>query len=604
MEFTKAQKQVINQVDGRVIVIACPGSGKTTTILERTNHMIETGIPPERILVVTFTKAAADEMKGRFEKRYSHKGTIFSTIHSLCFSVLRKHDRLDASNILKEWEAYRFFRELMKDKVPYNDMDTFCKQILSEISYVKNAKLSPADFTSQCHIGSEKVNFQEMFSKYEEFKREHNKIDFDDMLIMCNNIFNKDKQELEYWQDYFPYIIIDEFQDTNIIQSEIFYKLSEKYGNLCIVGDDDQSIYGFRSADSSIMLNFTKLYPDAKAFYLDVNYRSGKKIIKMADKLIANNKVRFQKKFNAAKNDDGTVKRQKFASSEEEIDYVIKRIKDCKAKGIPYEEMAVLYRINKKGIPMISRLTKENIPFHTKEALPDIHKEVFFYDLKTYYKIVQGAGTREDVIKALSHPTRFLKKEDLEKIPKLSKYEMVSYYKRIGKERGRSFAFQIGKIYDFFELIERLKDKSPKDFAALLLDEEYEIWLENYAEYMHRDWENLKTSFDEIKKEAASFKTMDEWFEFADDYANMLKEKNNVSEGVALSTYHGAKGLEWNSVFLLDSDQDVTPYKLAVSDEEIEEERRMFYVAATRAKEELYLLFQKESPFVKEMFSA
>ena len=121
---------------------------------------------------------------------------------------------------------------------------------------------------------------------------------------------------------------------------------------------------------------------------------------------------------------------------------------------------------------------------------------------------------------------------------------------------------------------------------------------------MHRDWENLKTSFDEIKKEAASFKTMDEWFEFADDYANMLKEKNNVSEGVALSTYHGAKGLEWNSVFLLDSDQDVTPYKLAVSDEEIEEERRMFYVAATRAKEELYLLFQKESPFVKEMFSA
>lgn len=297
MNFTENQKRIIEQINGRVIVIACPGSGKTTTMLARTDYMIKQGINPERILVVTFTKNAAEEMKSRFEKRYDSKGTVFCTIHSLCFNVLRHHDGFDAKNILKEWEQYRFFRELMKERVSYEDMDVFCKGILSEISYVKNAKLPPESFVSKCKANNEQVNFFEMYSAYESFKRKNNKIDFDDMLILTNNIFDADRIELEYWQDYFPYIIIDEFQDTNIIQSEIFYKMAEKYGNLCVVGDDDQSIYGFRSADSSIMLNFQKQFPDAKIFYLDVNYRSAKNIVQSAEKLIENNKVRFKRNF-------------------------------------------------------------------------------------------------------------------------------------------------------------------------------------------------------------------------------------------------------------------------------------------------------------------
>ena len=312
MNFTEEQNKIINQIEGHVLVVACPGSGKTTTMLERVNHMIKTGISPSEILVVTFSKAAAMEMNTRFAKKYGNYPVCFATIHSICFSILRKQFNLSAQNIIKEWEQIKHFKQLLKSDIPKAYVDDAAKYIISTISSARNAGLDPLKVHDTITFAGTEIIFAPLYNSYVKLKKDTGKIDFDDMLIMCRDLLKQKPLVLVQYQEMYKYIIIDEYQDTNIIQAQIFYMLSERYGNLCVVGDDDQSIYGFRAADSSIMLNFKKKFPDAKRFSLSTNYRSGRKIVHHAELLIGKNKVRFRKKFNEVTKSDTLKKIENF----------------------------------------------------------------------------------------------------------------------------------------------------------------------------------------------------------------------------------------------------------------------------------------------------
>lgn len=597
--FTMAQQEIINQVNGPVLVIACPGSGKTTTMLGRTHHMVECGVLPRQILVVTFTRNAADEMKERFMKQYGRMGVTFCTIHHLCYAVIRKRWGFNIDNILKEYEQYSYFREYIKNKVDYNDREDFCKKIISEISYVKNSRKNPYAFESVCHIKNEAIDFGRFYDDYAAWKQKHNKVDFDDMLLQCLDILKDYPAELEYWQNAFPYIIIDEFQDTNIVQADIFYLLASRYKNICVVGDDDQSIYGFRSADSSIMLNFNKEFPDTVQFHLDTNYRSGRSIIDAASNLIENNVVRFSKDFVASRTDQGLVESHNFQTGTEMVNFLIENIRKLRSSGIPYEKMAVLYRVNRSAVPVIPLLENEDIPYHMKDSVPDIHHEFFFWDVRTYYKLTTDPETG-DILKILNHPSRYLKRDDFANCQPTEKDFLDQADRLYG--HGWNSADKKEKISRLFRLIRRLKGKSPEEFVRLLFNWEYDEWIEQQAAYMKRDVETVKASYQLVKEEAARFKDMEEWLRYADEYSAMLRRKAREKDGVTLSTFHGAKGLEWDSVFIIDANEGITPSKHAETREDMEEERRVFYVAATRAKNDLFILSSKTpSIFIKEM---
>ena len=601
--FTQSQQDVINQIDGRVIVVACPGSGKTTTMLERINHMIESGIPPERILMVTFTKAAAEEMEVRFSKKYFHVGTVFSTIHSLCFNVLRRQYNFNASSILKEWETYKFIRDYFKDDVDYHDLDKVCKAAVQDISYVKNAKIPPEKYNTGCVVKRKPVDFPKLFKAYENYKKQVGKIDFDDMLLLCEKEFRENKEVLEFWQDYFPYIIIDEFQDTNIVQSEIFYMLAKKHGNLCIVGDDDQSIYGFRSADSSIMLDFKNRFPDAKEYRLDVNYRSGKKIIEEAGSLIANNKVRFDKKFEAAAKTDGTIEKIPFSnadSTKSEYVLLMNKIREAHKNGVPYDDMAVLYRINRLATPVIAALMNENIPFYVRDAVQDIHSDFLYQDVLSYYRLAHGIADGRDFMKILNHPGRYLKKADFEGCD-FDEDALLLRCDVLSSKNRKSYNFQKQQIRKMSYLVDELNGATPKEFTELLFNREYGDWTEDYSKFTGRDPDTIKAEIEELKKEASQFNTMEEWFRYVNEYEEALKKRKKEKKGITLSTFHGAKGLEWENVYIIDAEEKITPYFKAVKDAEMEEERRMFYVAITRAKNYLGIFFERPSRFVREM---
>lgn len=631
MNFTDEQKQIINQIDGPVIAVACPGSGKTTTILERVNHMIETGIDPKNILVVTFTKNAADEMGTRFKARYKDCDVHFSTIHSLCLCVLKWYYGYENYIILPDEEKYKHYEELLKDRVDNADIRSVTEKILSAISYIKNAMISLEEAKmlnlTELQAG---LKLEDIYPEYESWKRSINKRDFDDILIDCDTLFQTKPDILEQWQDLYKYIIIDEFQDTNKIQARIFYKLADKYKNICVVGDDDQSIYGFRSADSTIMLNFDKTFPDAKEYFLSTNYRCDKNIVKAADNLIRNNEIRFDKAFLTHSQNDGIIKHKHFTTSAEQIASLVRSIEARHKIGVPYEDMAILYRVNKTAMSIAPFLKNNHIPFNIKDRVDDLHKEVFFHDVKTYWRVVNNQGSLEDYKGILLRPTRYFRASDFNQWLNESMLpanyrdmedilltrstqileEEVRYIKQGNafnmddqiKKARNAHARRKSQLISLFTVLRSLENQNPSNFVRILLNDRYREWLGDYCKYKNRDVENVLLLFDQLKKEARNFDSMEDWFEYAKGYNNYMKERIGAKDGVTVLTFHGSKGLEWSDVYIVEANEDVTPYAKAETDSEMEEERRMFYVAATRAKHQL-LIYSSEKPsrFIEEL---
>ena len=594
MSFSKAQSDTVTHGGGPCLVLAGPGSGKTLTIVNRMKYLIEERkVRPEEILVITFTKYAAWEMKNRTRSICgpSSYAVTFGTFHGIYYGILKWAYRLNQSNLLSDEEKYRILREILPgidwDQEPEADEEKdYLQELAIEIGNVKNncmdiEEYEPVKYTTE--------KFRKLYRTYEETKKKYRKIDFEDMLIQCRDLFMKRPDILKKWQEKFQYILVDEFQDVNQAQYDVVRMLAAPQDNLFVVGDDDQSVYGFRGAKPGIMKEFMKDYPKARQILLDVNYRSSGYIVKGALRVIGNNKIRFEKKIEAFRKPDETVHVQEVKDPVQEAEYVLERIREYREKGVSYTEMAVLYRTNVDARAMSELMTEYQIPFVMKEHLNNIYEHFIALDMISYLRLSQGEYDRKYFLQIANRPNRYLTRESM-KTGNVSYESLRRYY--------RDKDWMVDRIDQLEWDMKMICDKTP--YAAIQYIRKrmgYDEFLKEYAAYRKISSEDLFAVLEEIWQNSKGYGTIKEWFEHIESYGKMLKEqnkKNGEKEGVNLMTMHAAKGLEFDTVFVIEANEGSCPYKKATANEEIEEERRLFYVAMTRAKRKLVISYVKE----------
>lgn len=594
MSLNHAQTEAVAHNKGPCMVLAGPGSGKTLTIAKRIEYLImKHKVRPEEILVITFTKYAAWEMKNRTRSICgpSSYAVTFGTFHGIYYGILKWAYRLNQSNLLSDEEKYRILREILPgidwDQEPEADEEKdYLQELAIEIGNVKNncmdiEEYEPVKYTTE--------KFRKLYRTYEETKKKYRKIDFEDMLIQCRDLFMKRPDILKKWQEKFQYILVDEFQDVNQAQYDVVRMLAAPQDNLFVVGDDDQSVYGFRGAKPGIMMEFMKDYPKARQILLDVNYRSSGYIVKGALRVIGNNKIRFEKKIEAFRKPDETVHVQEVKDPVQEAEYVLERIREYREKGVSYTEMAVLYRTNVDARAMSELMTEYQIPFVMKEHLNNIYEHFIALDMISYLRLSQGEYDRKYFLQIANRPNRYLTRESM-KTGNVSYESLRRYY--------RDKDWMVDRIDQLEWDMKMICDKTP--YAAIQYIRKrmgYDEFLKEYAAYRKISSEDLFAVLEEIWQNSKGYGTIKEWFEHIESYGKMLKEqnkKNGEKEGVNLMTMHAAKGLEFDTVFVIEANEGSCPYKKATADEEIEEERRLFYVAMTRAKRKLVISYVKE----------
>ena len=594
MSLNHAQTEAVAHNKGPCMVLAGPGSGKTLTIAKRIEYLImKHKVRPEEILVITFTKYAAWEMKNRTRSICgpSSYAVTFGTFHGIYYGILKWAYRLNQTNLLSDEEKYRILREILPgidwDQEPEADEEKdYLQELAIEIGNVKNncmdiEEYEPVKYTTE--------KFRKLYRTYEETKKKYRKIDFEDMLIQCRDLFMKRPDILKKWQEKFQYILVDEFQDVNQAQYDVVRMLAAPQDNLFVVGDDDQSVYGFRGAKPGIMMEFMKDYPKARQILLDVNYRSSGYIVKGALRVIGNNKIRFKKKIEAFRKPDETVHVQEVKDPVQEAEYVLERIREYREKGVSYTEMAVLYRTNVDARAMSELMTEYQIPFVMKEHLNNIYEHFIALDMISYLRLSQGEYDRKYFLQIANRPNRYLTRESM-KTGNVSYESLRRYY--------RDKDWMVDRIDQLEWDMKMICDKTP--YAAIQYIRKrmgYDEFLKEYAAYRKISSEDLFAVLEEIWQNSKGYGTIKEWFEHIESYGKMLKEqnkKNGEKEGVNLMTMHAAKGLEFDTVFVIEANEGSCPYKKATTDEEIEEERRLFYVAMTRAKRKLVISYVKE----------
>ena len=611
--FNHQQRMAVEHVDHPCLVLAGPGSGKTTVITHRTKKLIEEdGISPSNILVITFTKAAAMEMQQRFLQLMGGKRlpVSFGTFHAVYFQILKYAYNYRAENIIREEKKYEILRNIVhKTELDISDENEFVANLISEISNVKGEMLDVAYYYSKnC---PEEV-FKKIFREYNDTLIRANLIDFDDMLVMCYELLTKRKDILKLWQDKYRYILIDEFQDINRVQYEVIRLLAKPQDNLFIVGDDDQSIYRFRGARPEIMLNFEKDYPEAKKIILDTNYRSTPEIVAAAGKLIRNNKKRFEKQIRAERENGSKPVILPFDNVYKECNYILEEIEQLIAKGLTYQDMAVLYRTNTNPRTLLEKLMEHNIPFCMKDVIPNLYDHFIAKDIIAYIHAAvdfreKGVMKRGDMLRLINRPKRYISRDVFPRA-EVNLEDVKRFYQDKGYVLER-----ISKLeYD----LAMIRNMNP--YAAIQYIRHgigYEEYLTEYAEYRRMKPEELYDVLEELSEAAKPYKTYQEWFKKIEEYGEELKkqarERQEKKDGITLATMHSSKGLEYRAVFIIDANETITPHKKALLPEDIEEERRLFYVAVTRAKDWLYICHCRErygketdvSRFVEEMVS-
>lgn len=579
--LSKTQQEAVECLQGPLQIISCPGSGKTTVIVHRANNLIKNGVNGRNILVITFAVDAAKSMKERYLSLFGNDGIIFSTMHSICFNILKYEYGIKSENILDEKKQKDYFISYLKKLEVMNPVSV-ATTLMGEISYIKNRQISYLTYTSVLKTDL----WIKAYEDYLQYKNENELMDFDDLLVETKELFEANEEVLNGWRNKYRYLMIDEFQDTNSLQADIFYMLAKYHRNICIVGDDDQSIYGFRAAESKIMLNFANEFPETKTVYMTTNYRSCEEVVLRSKVLINNNEVRFQKDIEAFNKKPGIVKLMSVPNPIAQSEDIVELMQELKEKeGVPYEEMAVLYRTHSENIFVAGMLATRQIPFTSKDMVYEYHKTLPFKIIESYYRISRNREKKDDLRSIINFPNRYLRADYFKDIPFDKKILMRKAMQCQNKDAAAK------AVLEFISDVERLsKTVEPKDFVKVLFqDMKLRESLIDFGEYSHMDVDMLKQSMQLIETEAHLFGTMEDWFAYAqmqkETVAKSLKDKH----GVTLSTMHGSKGLEWNTVFIINCNEGVVPSEMAIQEDNIEEERRLFYVAMTRAKERLYL---------------
>lgn len=607
-EFTEEQLAAIRHKDGPMLVLAGPGSGKTTVITQRVKYLTkECGVAPGNILVITFTKAAATEMENRYRALVPQVSgrADFGTFHAVFFKILKLAYHYSAKNILREEERAGLLQELVRTKIQqdFSEEKELVAAIGSEISMVKNGRF-PLEtyYSANCPDDV----FRDIFRTYEQALSKQGKLDFDDMLVHCYRLLSEREDILRQWQAKYKYILIDEFQDINRIQYDIIGLLSKPENNLFVVGDDDQSIYSFRGAKPELMQAFLKDFGRAAKVTLSCNFRSTEEIVSSALRLISNNHARFLKELYAKTSGGERVEVRQYPERRQECAKIAEEVAALHRTGIAWKEIAVLYRTNLQTRTMMSRFMEYNIPFQTREGVPCLYDHWICRDVLCYLRMAHGDLDRSIFLQVMNRPKRYLSRESLET-------PVVDFRLLKGFYQDKAYMLErIGNLEEDLVMLRTLNPFAAVNYIRRVIG--YDGFLTEYAAYRKMRAEELFETLSDLQEDAAEYQTFAQWLLHMEEYRKMLElqrqtEQQKDTDAVTLTTYHSAKGLEFHTVFLPEVNEELAPYRHAVLPEDIEEERRMFYVAMTRAKRRLVLSSIKElrmkelsvSRFIKEV---
>ena len=605
-ELNDKQKEAVLYNEGPLLIIAGAGAGKTKTLTAKIAYLIEEEhASPYSILAITFTNKAAKEMRDRIYAQIGSeaKKLTVSTFHSFGLKLIRDNvERLGYDRnfvIMDSDDSLTVVKKIIKD-MGYDPKIYNPKAIRNKISSCKNEMMSAKAYERLAVSDYEKV-VKEVYEKYDEKLRKNNSVDFDDLLLLPIELFKKNPDILEKYQELYQYILIDEYQDTNQAQYILNKLLSEKNRKITCVGDDCQSIYSFRGANYKNILNFEKDYPDSKTILLEQNYRSTSNILDAANQVIKNNKMRKDKNLWTARGIGEKIKYYRAYNEQDEAQYVIRKIKELLKKDIEYKDIAVLYRTNAQSRVIEEELLKENLPYRVVGSF-------YFYsrkeikDLIAYLRLIHNSKDNVSLLRVINTPKRGIGLKTIENLTIKADTEGISIYE----------AIETGKELEFKKLIERLKEVSENITLTELIDKvldstglkkeledegslEAEVRLENLEEF-----KSITKSFEERE----GLVSLEE-FLLEISLISDVEEYKNDPNRISLMTVHSVKGLEFNHVFVVGLEEGIFPHMNSLMESsDIEEERRLCYVAITRAKDDLHLInTRRRTLFGKEQIN-
>lgn len=602
------QREAVFCTEGPLLMLAGAGSGKTRSLTHRIAYLIEEkGVAPWNILAITFTNKAAQEMRERVDALvgYGSEDIWISTFHATCSRILRRH--IDLLGYDRNFTIYDASdqKSLMKEVLKEMKIDT--KQfperaVMSEISSAKNEYKSPLDYRNEYGSNFRNQRIADIYERYQKRLKENNALDFDDLLVKMVDLFQTNPEVLEHYQDRFQYIMVDEYQDTNTVQFLLVSLLAKKYRNLCVVGDDDQSIYKFRGANIYNILNFEKVFPDAQVIRLEQNYRSTQNILNAANGVIANNKGRKEKRLWTENPKGELVHFKQYDTEYEEAEGVVSGINFLSMRGVEYKDMAILYRTNAQSRIFEEKLKQKNIPYAIVRGI-SFYDRKEIKDLMSYLKVVDSGLDDLSVKRIINVPKRGIGQTTINRLQEFAILNQMSFLDAVfNADEIPEVARALAKLHKFAEMIEEFREYSSEHGISELLEHildvtQYraELEAEGTDESISR-LEDIEELFNDIiyYEEEEEKPNLRDFLAEKDMYTlnagiDNLEEENNK---VLLMTLHNAKGLEFDNVFLGGMEEGVFPgfgAMLSGDESEIEEERRLCYVGITRAKQRLFL---------------
>ncbi|MGL5329143.1 MAG: ATP-dependent helicase [Peptostreptococcaceae bacterium] len=590
------QKEAVNHIDGPCMVLAGPGSGKTRVITYRiANMVVNKEIKPTSILAISFTKASSVEMRNRalsLSKDYRMNKVTYGTFHSVFFRILRYFVKYDIDSILDEKTKRMALRNMLKSlNVENADDDETVGQVINEISYVKNELMDKQDFKSELLSNDE---FIKVYNLYEEYKEQINKIDFDDMLIKTYQLLLNNPQALQRVRSVYRYILVDEFQDINKVQFEVLKLIVNPQNNIFVVGDEDQSIYGFRGSRPDFLLAFEEYFKGTKKVVLDVNYRSKGEIIEVANRLIEKNNNRYEKVIKCNQGNGADVNYISPEDSEEEAVFIAQDIlEEVKKDYTEYTDFAVIYRTNIQSRALVDVFMDMRIPFVVKDSIVTIYDHWAAQDILAYLRIGINPNNNKDWIRIINKPFRYISKDSVN----LVKDEKDFIHSLITK--CDLHPKQVKTINDLEIDLSYLKTLNPKNAISYIRTSlDYDRYILDYCTNRKIKTNGLIEILNELESSATNFKTIEEYLNHIERVKSEIVDNKNKKEtdGVIFTTMHSAKGLEFKNVYIIGANEGTIPHEKSydIDDEDkkleqIEEERRLMYVAITRAEDNLYI---------------
>ena len=580
------QIHAISHGTGPMLVLAGPGSGKTTVIIQRIRRLTEKmGVSPYRILVITFTKAAAEQMKTRYAALQGKTGVMFGTFHSIFFRILRQACGYSLEQVLSEDERRNTMQKLVTEaRISVQDQEEYIQQFFSQYSLMKNQLQDVSDFVPE---GLPKDEFVALSKKFDGWKRRNEKIDFDDMLTECYKVLSQDEKTRKMWQDRFDYILVDEFQDVNRAQYACLQMLAAPKNNLFVVGDDDQSIYGFRGASPSFMLDFPKDFPGTEKVFLDVNYRCSGRIIRLASQVIGTNMSRYEKNIKGDRDLGERINVFVAKDSGEEAELIAQKIARLLEEGMPIEEIAVIFRTNIQGGAFARALFRRGIPYHLRDGGFHLYDHWIARDLAAYLFLAENRDSDTSLLRIVNKPKRYISKDLLAEAEQMPYGLLWSLHVCPSLQKWQ--AEHLESLEEDLRQIQKRKPYEALRYVRKVVG--YDEYLSDYAAYRKASLSNMIEIADEITETAKGTESGTEFVRKMEELSRQMKEQSKQkgnTHGVTLTTFHGAKGLEFGAVFLPSLAEGIIPYEKGRKGSALEEERRLFYVGLTRTKDRLF----------------